>query len=139
MNLNSLKNRLSKLEQVKRKMAIEAACICFPPDQPPLLLLQAEREAASAVLCPLHGQRFSRFDGPLIYGEVNPLPAHLHLSWQSKTPQYVKAMAASFPSDRWPATKIVEPDGAERFVLKDGTEIHRTAPPREIFELQTTD
>ena len=53
MNLKSLKNKLSKLEQVKRKMAIEADCICFPPDQPPVLLLQAEREAAQAVLCPL--------------------------------------------------------------------------------------
>jgi hypothetical protein len=43
-------------------------------------------------------------------------------------------MDASFPPDRWPATKIVEPDGAVRFVLKDGTEIHRLDPPEEILE-----
>jgi hypothetical protein len=42
-------------------------------------------------------------------------------------------MAASFPSDRWPATKIVELDGAVRFVLKDGTEIHRL-DPNPLFE-----
>src|SRR5271157_3970131 len=93
----NLKNRLSKLEQMKRKIATEAACICFPPSEPPKLILQAEREAASGVLCPIHGQRFSRFAGPLIYGEVNPLPAHLHLNWQSRSPQYVKAMAAQLP------------------------------------------
>jgi hypothetical protein len=102
----NLKSKLNKLEQLKRKIAIEADCICFPPNEPPKLLLQAERDAASGVLCPVHGQRFSRFAGPLIYGEVNPLPTHLHLSWQSRSPQYVKAMAASFPSDRWPATKL---------------------------------
>ena len=99
----NLKNRLTKLEQAKRNMVTEAACICFPPNEPPKLLLEAERDAASGVLCPVHGQRFSRFAGPLIYGEVNPLPAHLHLRWQSRSPQYVKAMAASFPSDGWPA------------------------------------
>jgi hypothetical protein len=135
MNLKNLKNRLSKLEQVKRKIATEADCICFPLNEPPKLLLQAEREAASGVLCPIHGQRFSSFAGPLIYGEIIPLPTHLDLSWRSRySPQYVKAMDASFPSDRWPATKIVEPDGAVRFVLKDGTEIHRVAPPRVILE-----
>ena len=134
MNLKSLKNKLSKLEQVKRKMAIEADCICFPPDQPPVLLLQAEREAASGVLCPVHGQRFSKFAGPLIYREVIPIPAHLDLSWQTwRSPQYIKAMDASFPSDRWPATKVVEPDGVVRFVLKDGTEIHRSPPPTPVY------
>jgi hypothetical protein len=54
----NLKNRLSKLEQVKRKMAIEADCICFPPDEPPHLELQPEIEAARSVRCPLHGERF---------------------------------------------------------------------------------
>ena len=46
----------------------------------------------------------------------------------------MKAMDSSFPPDRWPATKIVEPDGAVRFVLKDGTKIQRMAPPPEILE-----
>ena len=64
-----------------------------------------------------------RFAGPLIYGEII-LPLHLDLHWRTRhSPQFVKAMDASFPSDRWPATEIVEPDGTVRFVLKDGTEI----------------
>ena len=46
----------------------------------------------------------------------------------------MKAMDASFPPDRWPATKIVEPDGAVRFVLKDGTEIHRLPPPEPVYD-----
>ena len=51
--------------------------------------------------------------------------------WRS--PQYVKAIDASFPPDRWPATKIVEPDGAVSFVLEDGTEIHRLPPPEPVY------
>ena len=46
-------------------------------------------------------------------------------------------MDASFPPDRWPAQEIVEPDGGVRFVLKDGTEIHRTPPPALIYDLDT--
>ena len=38
----NLKNRLSKLEQVKRKITIEAACICFPPNEPPKLQLRGQ-------------------------------------------------------------------------------------------------
>jgi hypothetical protein len=43
-------------------------------------------------------------------------------------------MDASFPSDRWPPTKIVEPDGTAILVLKDGTEIHRESPPPEALK-----
>ncbi len=57
------------------------------------------------------------------------LPTHLdRASWTWRSAQYIKAMDASFPPDRWPAKKIVEPDGTVRFVLKDGTEIHRLSP-----------
>jgi hypothetical protein len=48
-------------------------------------------------------------------------------AWRS--PQYVKAMEASFPPDRWPASQVCEPDGTVRFVLNDGTEIHQLPPP----------
>ena len=99
----NLKIRLSKLEQRKLKAIIEAECICFPPDEPPRLRLPAERDAVSGVLCPIHGERFSRFAGPLIYGEII-FPLHLDLHWRTgHSPQYVKAMDVSFPSDRWPA------------------------------------
>jgi hypothetical protein len=60
MNLKNLQNRLSKLEQAQRKIATEADCICLAPDAPPRLLLQAERDAVSAVLCPVHGSASSR-------------------------------------------------------------------------------
>ena len=129
----NLKNRLSKLEQTKRKIATEAACICFPPNEPPKLLLQAERDAASGVLCPVHGERFSSFARQLIYGEIIH-PLHLDPNWRTRhSPQYVKAMDATFPSDRWPPRKIVEPHGTVRLVLKDGTEIHRW-PPVPIYD-----
>ena len=40
-------------------------------------------------------------------------------AWHS--PQYRKALNASFPPDRWPATEITESDSTVRFVPKDGT------------------
>jgi hypothetical protein len=129
----SLRNRLGRLERTKREVTAEADCICFPPDEPPHLELKAEIEAAKAVHCPRHGERFSKL-APTIF-RVIELPTHLDRAcWSWRSPQYIKAMDASFPPDRWPATKIVEPDGAVRFVLKDGTEIHRLDPPEEILE-----
>ena len=129
----NLKNRLSKLERTKRKMIAEADCICFPPEEPPHLELKLEIEAAQAILCPIHGRRFRNL-APSIYRPIR-LPGHLDPAWRRwRSQQYIKAMDPSFPSDRWPATKIVEPDEAVRFVLKDGTEILRLAPPPEIFE-----
>jgi len=41
-------------------------CICFPPDEPPDLALKAEIEAATAVRCPIHGNRFGEL-APMIY------------------------------------------------------------------------
>jgi hypothetical protein len=104
-------------------------CTCFPPDEPPDLVLQAEIEAAKAVRCPLHGARFSKL-APMIYVAAQyRQPTHLKPErWKRRSPQYVKAMEAGFPPDRWPAQEIVDPDGGVRFVLKDGTEIHRTPP-----------
>jgi len=129
----NFKTRLSKLEKTKRQKIVEADCICFPPDEPPLLELRAEREAAEAVLCPVHGRRFSKL-APTIYRAIS-LPGHLDSEWRRwRSAQYIKAMDASFPPDRWPATEIVEPDGAVRFVLKDGSEVLRLAPPPEILE-----
>lgn len=129
----SLRNRLVKLERREREVAIEADCICFPPDEPPELRLQAERAAAKAVRCPLHGERFKNW-APTIYRVIR-LPAHLDpASWAWHSPQYIKAMEASFASDRWPATKVSEPNGTVRFVLRDGTEIHRLSPPEPVYD-----
>ena len=96
MNLKNLKTRLKKLEQTKRKITIEAECICFPPDEPPALRLPAEIEAARAVLCPIHGRRFSNVARD-IYRPIY-LPEHLESVWRRwRSAQYIKAMDASFP------------------------------------------
>ena len=121
------KNRLSKLERTKRQVAAEKDCICFPREEPPYLGLEAEIEAAKAVRCPLHGERFKEL-ARTIYRVIRR-PAHLDRAcWSWCSPQYIKAMDASFPPDRWPATEVTEPDGTRRFVLKDGTEIFRIEP-----------
>ena len=49
----------------------------------------------------------------------------------------MKAMDASFPPDRWPAQEIVDPGDGVRFVLKDGTEIHRISQPSLVYDLDT--
>ena len=111
-------------------------CICFPLEEPPDLELKPEIESARAVRCPLHGERFSRL-APTIY-RVILVPAHLNRPcWDWHSPQYIKAMEASFPSDRFPASRVEDPDGAVRFVLKDGTEIHRLRPPDLVYDLDT--
>ena len=132
----TLRTRLKKLElQSRNRNVRNEDCICFPPDEPPALELKAEIEAARGVLCPLHGERF-RDPPPTIY-RVIEVPAHLsRAGWSGHSPQYIKAMEASFPPDRFPAGRVDKPDGGVRFVLKDGTEIHRIAPPPEILDLR---
>jgi hypothetical protein len=108
-------------------------CICFPVNEPPAVVLSAEREAVKAALCPIHGLRFARF-APFIY-RPERRPTHLREEeWNCHSAQYIRAMRASFPLDLWPATEIRETDGTARFVLKDGTEIlrTRTEPPQFV-------
>ena len=120
----NLKTRLSKLEKSKRQTTTEADCICFPLDEPPKLVLQAkERQQAGSCA------RFMANGSATCAVHLSVItPSHAPGPWSWRSAQYLKAMDASFPSDRWPATKIVEPDGTVRFVLKDGTEILRLPP-----------
>jgi hypothetical protein len=120
-------------------IAVSQDCICFPADEPPQLELKGEIEAAKAVRCPVHGERFSRL-APMIWRAPKFIvPAHLqpesYLSWHST--QYRKALKASFPPDRFPATEIEDPDGVVRFMLKDGTEMHRLPPPTLVLDYET--
>lgn len=95
----NLKTRLSKLEKTKRRRSNEEDCICFPPDELPLLELEAEVEAARAVQCPLHGEGFRKL-AATIYSVIR-LPQHLEPDWRSwRSAQYIKAMHASFPPER---------------------------------------
>ena len=72
-------------------------CICFPPDELPDLALEAEIDAAKAVRCPIHGNCFAAL-APAIYIAARfRHPTHLHPErWKCGSPQYVKAMDASF-------------------------------------------
>jgi hypothetical protein len=116
--------------------AVEADCTCFPPDEPPFVVLRAEIRAVRAVPCPLHGPRFNELASS-IYRPIN-LPHYLEPACRRfRSPQYVKAMEASFQPDRWPARKVWQPDGTVRFVLKDGTEIHRLPPPESVYDYNT--
>ena len=97
------------------------------------LELRAEIEAAKAVKCPLHGERFTRL-APTIYRAMK-IPQHLDPAWRKwRSPQYIKAMEASFPPDRWPRRRSLNRMAGVRFVLKDGTEIYRLPPPEPVYD-----
>ena len=51
--------------------------------------------------------------------------------------QYIKAVDASFPPDRWPAEEVVGPDDSMRFVLKDGIEVLYVPPAHSIYDYKT--
>lgn len=132
------KARLIRLERLKRGAIPVPDCICFPPGEPPSLVLKAEIESARMVRCPLHGERFDRLASAIYIAAQFRQPTHLHPEhWKGASRQYIKAMEASFPPDRWPAREIVDPDDGVRFVLKDGTEIHRISPPPLVYDLAT--
>ena len=129
----NLKTRISRLEQAADPHQAGPAeqfaeqCICFPQNEPPNITYRAEVEIAAAVLCPLHGQRFRHIaaDGFSVYRAAwlrGPDPAP---EWLSASPQYVKAMLASFPAEQWPAEERYEysPERKVILVLRDGTEI----------------
>jgi len=110
----------------------------LPARRAPDLALRAEIEAAKAVRCQIHGNRFNNL-APMIY--VAPQyrqPTHLHPErWKWRSPQYIKAIDASFSPDRWPAQETVDQDGGVRFMLKDGTVIHGISPPPVVCDLDT--
>lgn len=133
-----LKSRITRLRRSTRITNAEKDCICFPPDEPPDLVLRAEIEAAKAVRCPIHGNRFSEVAPTIYIAAQYRQAAHLHPErWEGASRQYIKAMEASFPPDRWPAQEVVEADESVSFVLKDGTVIHRIAPPALVYDLHT--
>lgn len=103
--MGDLRACLKRLEKLDERASAEVDCICFPPDEPPQLQLKAEVESARSVLCPLHDERFAKV-APAIW-RVIELPAHMNLSeWRWHSPQYIKAMKASFPPDLFPATRV---------------------------------
>ena len=128
-----LRTRISRLERAATRTdgcqsgLFPDECICFPENEPPNITYRAEVEIAASLLCPLHGQRFRHIaaDGfsvyvPKWYRERNAAP-----EWPSGSPQYVKAMRASFSAEQWPAETKYEfkPERRVILVLRDGTEI----------------
>jgi hypothetical protein len=120
----NLERRLKTLERLKLKSMIHKDCICSPADEPPCLHPQAERESAKAVLCPIHGLRFPRF-APTVFVAILKPTQLTPGAWTRRSKQYRKAMEASFPTDRWPPIEFPGPGPVIRYVLKDGTEVHR--------------
>ena len=50
----NFQNRLAKLQTAKQKATFDRECICFPVDEQPEVHTEAERDAVSAVMWPLH-------------------------------------------------------------------------------------
>ena len=107
-----------KLEQFAKAHSIPSKdCICFQGNEQPIFSNALQLEIASAVKCPLHGDRF--FRRSLRYMAIWLIPT-LPRFRQRKSPQHRKAWAASFSFDFWPAQE--EQIGEETYLrLKDGT------------------
>jgi hypothetical protein len=130
-----LKTRLKKLEQTMAKQQTtkvwDEACICFPPDELPEFCWTAEAEVASAIVCPLHGVRFHAIKPRLfIYrakwlrGPKDHTTVDYAVDLLTHSPQYSKAMRASFPAALWPAEVSFQFQPTRTMlILRDGSEI----------------
>ncbi len=86
-------------------------CICFPADDPPDVQAfdtDEERTLAVALLCPLHGKRFTR----RLPFEVYKAKWQRDALWRDDFPthshQYAKAMRASFPDGQTRGQQITD-------------------------------
>ena len=78
----------------------------------------SEMEIATAMKCPLHGERFS---APHFHIYVSAwLRENQPLILLQKSTQYQKAWTAGFPAHLWPA-ELVTLGGKDMLHLKDGT------------------
>ncbi len=117
------KTRIRKLEAQSQercgnrnsKQSFPENCICFPGDEPPdfeVFDRNDERSVAVALLCPLHGKRFTE-----------PLPFQVYRAkwlrdreWKDDYPtrsrHYAKAMRASLPDGQVRGRQIAKEGGA---------------------------
>jgi hypothetical protein len=117
------KTRIRKLEAQSRerygnrnsKQSFPQNCICFPADEPPdfqVFDTDEERRAAMALLCPLHGKRFTE---PLPF-EIYKPGWRREVLWRddfpSRSRQYAKAMRASVPDGQTRGRQIAKEGGA---------------------------
>jgi len=122
MSLRGLYKRTERLHQKLEQFAKDhfihsENCICFPENEQPIFSNELQIEIASAVKCPLHGDRFFRPSLRFMALWFVPMLPRFR---QRRTPQHRKAWAASFSSVFWPAKE--ERLSEETYVrLKDGT------------------
>jgi len=117
------KTRIRKLEAQSQegrgnrnsKQSFPESCICFPGDEPPdfeVFDTNNERSAAMALLCPLHGKRFT---GPLLF-RVYRAKWLRDREWKddfsNHSRQYGKAMRASLPDGQARGRQITGEGGA---------------------------
>lgn len=76
-------------------------CTCFPSDEQPIFSFHVEVEVARNLKCPIHGERFKP-NLFVIYKAGWRRFQEFEDDWADHSPQYQKAMRASFPSSLWP-------------------------------------
>jgi hypothetical protein len=118
------RNYQMRLERVERAAKAQSkyapGCICFPENERPGLPWPSEERIASAVKCPLHGDRFRPYY--FIYVAKWERNKREQLLETHHSEQYRKAWRASFPPELWPAQEEETPQGLV-LKLKDGTRI----------------
>ena len=115
-----------------RPVLFSPDCICFPANEQPEFKWRVEAEVAAKVLCPLHGLRFQVVVTRYLYRAVRFHITDFKWGWPDRSPQYQKAMRASFDLTVWPAQPVVCPPQEEHnrqdidqptLILRDGTEL----------------
>jgi hypothetical protein len=120
--MRNLERRIERAELTARAQSrFPAECLCFPPDEEPVVGFPIELEIAAQVKCPLHGDRFKH---PRLFIYVSKwlrdkLPS---LRQTHHSEQYLKAWRAGFPDHLWLATEQHMADGFF-LVLKDGSRL----------------
>ena len=110
MQTRTLLARIERLEQAAPAQSrFSPDCICFPANEQPEFKWRIEAEVAAKVLCPLHGLRFQVVVTRYLYRAERFHIADFKWGWPDRSPQYQKAMRASFDLTVWPAQPVVWP------------------------------
>ncbi len=95
--------RLKRLESaLTAKVATDFPedCTCFPDDEQPDFRSSAESGYAEKVLCQLHGKRYKSVVKRHLYQAARFYRLDFELGWPTRSPQYQKAIRASFADRR---------------------------------------
>ena len=124
MRTRTLLARIERAEQsVREPLASLVGCTCFPSDEQPEFRWRTEAETAATVLCPIHGLRFQTVVTRFLFRALWHYLADVKRGWPHRSPQYQKAMRASFDLALLPIREVVDCEDETMLILRDGSQM----------------